>query len=150
MAIRRRTRIQGARELDRVLKKLPKQVRGKVLRQALMAGARVIAKAMRARVPEVTGVGKKSIATRRDREGERGGASVAAKVGPLRRAFYLMFREFGTSHQPARPWARPAFEESKRAALDKIGKALGKSIKKAAARLAGPLAKSGLVKRRRK
>ena len=149
-ARRRRTRIEGARELDQVLAELPKQMRGQVLRRALMAGATIIRKAMRARAPRAEGKLIKSIAARRDKGAERGGASVAVKVGPLARAFYGMFAEFGTSHQPARPWARPAYEESKRAALDRIGEMLGQSVEKAAKRLAGPLAKSGLVKKRRR
>lgn len=150
MPVRRKPmRIEGAKELDRVLKRLPKKIRGKVLRQALMAGARVIRKAMRQRAPVRTGKLQMSIAARRDRGAERGGASVAVKVGPLGRGFYGMFIEFGTSRQPARPWARPAFEESKNEALDKTGGQLGKAIEREAARLAGPLRKSGLIRRRR-
>jgi len=149
MPIRRKTmRIEGAKELDRVLKKLPKKIRGKVLRQALMAGAGVIRKAMRQRAPVLTGKLKMSIAARRDRAAERGGASVAVKVGPLGRGFYGMFTEFGTSRQPARPWARPAFEESKRAALDKTGGQLGKAIEREAARLAGPRVRGKTRQRR--
>jgi HK97 gp10 family phage protein len=38
----------------------------------------------------------------------------------------------------ARPWARPAFEAKKFAALDAIGKSLGRGIEREAIKLAGP------------
>jgi len=58
--------------------------------------------------------------------------------------------EFGTSIMSARPFFRPAFERTKIAALQEIGNKLGKGIEDRAAKLAGPLAKSGLIKKRRK
>ncbi len=39
-------------------------------------------------------------------------------VGPSSHSFFGSFAEFGTSHQPARPWMRPAFEATQDVALD--------------------------------
>jgi HK97 gp10 family phage protein len=38
----------------------------------------------------------------------RNPSRVAANVQTSREAFYGAFLEYGTSHQPARPWLRPA------------------------------------------
>lgn len=54
--------------------------------------------------------------------------------GPL---FYARFLEFGTSHQPAYPFLRPAFEENKEAVLPVIRDALSAAIDKTIARLKG-------------
>lgn len=160
----RRSKIHGAKELDAVLRKLPRQISEKVLTGALTSGARPFIKAARAAAPVRIGGAKRiskrsrkgrlpgflraSIAARRARGAT--GASVTVNVGTLRRAFYGMFSEFGTSHQSPRPWFRPAWESTRAAVLDAIGKSLGRRIEKAAVRLAGPLAKSGLVRRRRR
>lgn len=40
------------------------------------------------------------------------------------------FKEFGTAHESAQPWLRPAFDEKVATALDIIGKTLAESIEK--------------------
>jgi HK97 gp10 family phage protein len=142
-------RITGASELDRVLKQLPTQVAKKELTGAVMAGADIVRKNAQSRAPfrfepsgpiqrskGVTYPGELKRSIRR-RVQKMGTASVTVAVG-IGRAFWGMFREFGTRHEPARPWFRPAWDESKLAALNKIGLELGKRIEAAAARLAGP------------
>ena len=136
MAVRR-TRIQGARELDRTLKALPRQLGAKVLGGAVMSGAQEIRKAALANLGEAE---RGDVIARRTRQGK---ASVTVSVGPPKDKFYLMFREFGTAPhtirprrrgrkvladkesgavfgpevrhpgQPARPFLRPAFEKFK-------------------------------------
>jgi HK97 gp10 family phage protein len=161
MALERST-IRGAKELDAVLKKLPPAIAKKVLPGAVMTGAQVVRRAAKARAPDSGapaklrkrkataknyGKLKDNIIARRDRRDMS--ASVTVRVG-IGRAFWGIFSEFGTSKQSARPWFRPAWEESKRRALDAIGKSLGRRLEKAAVRLAGPFAKSGLARRRRR
>ena len=149
--------IHGAAELEKVLRQLPNQTRGQILRTAVMAGAREVRDAMRLAAPVgATGTLRKSIVARTqksDTAGNLGGTLFKAGrfaatvfVGPTAQAFYGLFSEFGTSTQPARPWMRPAWEASKGRAFNIMGATLGPAIERAALRLAGPLRKSGLVR----
>lgn len=138
--------IRGASDLERALRLLPQRVQGPVLRRSVMAGAPPVKQAMRTTAPFLTGTLAGSIIARSKRGTARTEAVV--QVGPARPAFWGIFHEFGTRNMPGRPWMRPAFEASVGAALGRIGAALGKNIEREAARLAGPLAKSGLVRRR--
>lgn len=140
------SRLHGARELDRVLAQLPKQVGAKAIKNAALAGAGEVRKAARAAAPVDEGDLKKSITARATKTGT---ASITYRIGATARAYYGMFLEFGTSKMSARPWFRPAWEESKQRALDKVGKRLGENITKAARKLAGPYAKSGLARKRK-
>lgn len=49
-------------------------------------------------------------------------------VGPSSHSFYGSFREFGTSHEAAQPWMRPAFDLSAPEALNIFGKVLAAHI----------------------
>lgn len=144
-------RVNGAAELDRVLKLLPKQIGAKVLQGAVMAGAKPIQEEAQRLAPRATGKLAANIIRARPRR-ERGRARRvgAVLIGPSTRAFYGLFLEFGTSTIPAQPFLRPAFDAKAGEALARIGAELGKRIERAAVRLAGPLAKSGLVRRRRR
>lgn len=53
------------------------------------------------------------------------------------KAFYGMFAEFGTRHQPARPWLRQAFDATAPPALQAIAKNLAGGIERAANKLRG-------------
>ena len=59
--------------------------------------------------------------------------SVTYRVGVPRRSFYWRFQEFGTSHQPARPFVRPAVEATR---AEVAGKILVANLAKAAAKVA--------------
>jgi len=69
---------------------------------AVKAGAESVAEAARGRAPEETGALKKSIEVKR-----KGPAMYAVDVG----VFYAHWQEFGSHHQPARPFLVPALEE---------------------------------------
>lgn len=70
--------------------------------------------------------------------GDDGGAPfVELFVGVSGRAQkYAHFQEFGTSKEPARPWARPAWDADKYAMLDRIKAELAAEIAKTIARAA--------------
>jgi HK97 gp10 family phage protein len=138
-------KLHGARQMDKVLAGLPRKIRGRVLSNAVMGAAGVIQRAAKQTAPVAGGTLKAEIVRRR----RRGGNGVTVQVGPTRDAFWGMFQEFGTKHHAPRPWLRPAFEENKAEALDKMGKSLGRAIEREATRLAGSFAKSGLKARRR-
>lgn len=140
--------IKGAAELDRVLKQLPVVVARRELTAAVMEGANIVRRAVQDAAPiradataKAIGKGKGRLpgylkASIRRGVVKFGDASVTVAVG-TGRAFYGLFTEFGTRHQAARPWFRPAWEASREAALAKIGLALGKRVERAAERLAG-------------
>lgn len=142
-----RSTITGAKDLDRLLKRLPTKIAGKILQSSLRAGAMVIVKDARTRAPMRTGTLRREIVARKTKGAP---SSAAVTIGPTQDAFWGLLQEFGTRHHPPRPWLRPAFEASKRLALDKTGKQLGMKIEKAAEKLAGSFAKSGLKSRRRR
>ena len=157
--------LTGARELNAVLKKLPVSIGQKVLIASLRPGANIVKKEAIQRSPaghrtavrklqgkkskgQVVNYGtiKSNLKTTVTFKSNQG-STIAIHVG---KAFWAMFMEFGTRHQPARPFMRPAFDQVKHRALDKIGATLGKNVEKAALKLAGTFAKSGLVKKRRR
>jgi HK97 gp10 family phage protein len=163
--------VKGGKELARVLKLLPKEIGAKVLSSALMTSSNVIAKEIKARAPvregglKSFGGGRKSAARRRAGEGRLGGflksqvkrrrlqraTNKQAAVGiTLGTAFYWKWLEFGNSRQPARPFVRPAFDDSVRPAIRTLTEDLAKKIEKAAVKLAGKFKTSGLATKRRR
>lgn len=63
-------------------------------------------------------------------------------IGPTTKAFYGMFQEFGTSHNAAKPFLRPAFDENVQRVLDAIRDTLAAEIEKTRARLARKAARA--------
>jgi HK97 gp10 family phage protein len=57
------------------------------------------------------------------------GARLEMEIGPVKRAFYALFDEFGTHLQEAKPFLRPAFEEGKDAVLEGFAEAFGIELK---------------------
>jgi len=76
--------------------------------------------------------------------------TVGALKGAGKKGFHAHLIEFGTVKMAARPFIRPAFDQTKGEALKVMGKELGKGVEKAARKLAGSFAKSGLKTRRRR
>lgn len=156
-------RITGAREMEAVLRQLPAAIAKQALTRALRRAAEPILDEARALAP----VGQESKGRVRLRTTKRGKVSVsnygklkpslrianvparqtphsATVVVTVGKAFWGLFVEFGTRFMSAQPFLRPAFEAKKTDALNRLGKALGEEIEKAAKKLAGPYAKSGL------
>lgn len=143
-------RIDGASELEALLKELPQRIAKNAVNHSLMAGAAVVVKELQATAPvgpdaggklrHGKGGGAKNYGKLRDNIKratlKAGTASMTVGVG-IGKAFWGMFQEFGTSRMPAHPWFRRAWEASKRAALDAIGRDLGKSIEREALKLSG-------------
>jgi HK97 gp10 family phage protein len=130
-------RIDGLKELEIRLKRLPQKVAGKALFSALMAGAEVIRKDAVNRAPEDTGKLKRNIVKRREKT--RPGLSANVVVGVRAKgkkqdphnAYYWRYFEFGTSKRPARPFLRPAFETTKVEAVARIAAKLRQRIEQA-------------------
>ena len=125
--------IKGLKELAKNSDKLSKSFARTTLRTALRNAARPVRNKARANVPVDSGDLKRSIAVNAkvDRAGE-GYADVGYRKD---KAFYGGFVELGTSQQPARPFLRPALEESEGDIEQAFIGALNKTIEKALGRL---------------
>lgn len=159
-------RISGAKEMEQLLRQLPQHLAKQVLTKALREAAKPILDEARSLAP----VGQEAKGRVRLRTTKRGKVSIdnygklklnlrianvpanqtpnsATVVVTVGKAFWGMFVEFGTRFMSARPFLRPAFEAKKMEVLKRLGESLGEQIEKAAKKLAGPLAKSGLRRR---
>lgn len=136
-------RIEGLAELRANLLKLPKDIQGRPLRSAVSAAAKVVQDRAKQLAPEKTGRLKRAIYRTRSRSessrvqethivGVRAGKRHQKKN---RDAYYWRFLEFGTSHQRARPYMRPAFDSTRQQQLETLRDRLAKAIARAAAKL---------------
>jgi HK97 gp10 family phage protein len=155
-------KLLGADELNKTIKMLPDELSKKVYMQSLRKGAVLVRDEAKLRAPYGSDFEKRSYVKKK-----KGVASthfvklrdeiritvttktdisfaVAVHIGA---AYWGMFQEYGTTHMAARPWLRPAFDTTAEQALTTIGQELGKGVERAAVRLSGSLAKSGLLKR---
>jgi HK97 gp10 family phage protein len=114
-----------------------------VLRQAAVAGARVIHSEVQLRAPVGTayerkgqkhapGTLKRSILIAYDKEDSVTGHLAIYLVTWSKEAFYGRFVEFGTSHSAAKPFLRPGFEAKKREAADAVIEVIQKKAEEAA------------------
>lgn len=126
-------KITGARELNAALLELSSEVAGRLGQNAVRAGARVVAAEAKLRVPVDTGALKRSIRVFTDRERKDGERTAYAGT----RLFYGKFSEFGTAHEPARQWLRPAIDEGGQRAVDKMTDNLGAGINRVAVKHGG-------------
>lgn len=131
-------KIEGARELDRALKRLGRDLETKVAKSAVRAGANVIAKEARLNVPEISGTLKRSIkvVTRSKRTGDAV-ASVVTRSGKKWQskdmdAWYAPLVEFATKHRAATPFMRPALDSKGPEAIQAMSKKIQQRISKLA------------------
>ena len=127
------------RKLNRKLKTLESKIEKKLTRQALRAGAKIIAKEAKLRAPVDTGELKSKIkvwALKRSRKkiGVLVGTSAKEYTGDQ---FYASFLEWGTSKMPAKPWLGPAAEAKGPEAAAVVGKTLADGIEREIAKLRG-------------
>lgn len=125
--------VAGGSLLARGLAGLPERVSKTVQRQALRAAAEPMRDAMAKLAPQEPG--KPDLRDSMTISNARGGEhifdeEVAVAVGPSRAGFYGIFQEFGTIHHGAQPFARPAFDQNVRKALDILSKFLWAALAK--------------------
>ncbi|WP_246287574.1 HK97-gp10 family putative phage morphogenesis protein [Paraburkholderia sediminicola] len=101
------------------------------LRQAAVAGARIILDEMELRIPVASGKGKTSLLIAYDKEVSVTGKIASYIVTWSKEAFYLRFVEYGTSHSAANPFMRPAFEAKKNAAAEAVRQVIDEKLKAA-------------------
>jgi len=137
--------VSGFNEVAKILKELPRAAESRVLQASTQAGARALAKEVKANAPRHTG--KRSQASK-----QYGTLFRNIKVQPLRwarrrrnirgsrvytgNAFWGVFLELGTRFITAKPWFRPAISTGSDAALNAIKSALGRGVDREAAKLA--------------
>ncbi len=158
MALTGELKIEGLKELNKELKKLDAQMEKRIAKQAVRAGATVIAKEIRRRAPRKTGRLKKSIGMMVPKSARN---QIRIDIGIRDRGketpFYAHMIEFGTSGysvpkarkkdalladgktvygrkadippRPARPFFRPAFDEKARDAFEAIKQKINQLLK---------------------
>lgn len=148
--MRQKFKLSGLRELEQTLGTLPKATGKAVLRRVLREAGEPIARSMRAKAPRDMGDLIESIdvstkLSRRQRALHKKKSTVEMFVGPGPYP-QAITQEFGTWFHRPQPFARPAWDAEKMAALDRAGTLLGIEIDKAvqrAARKAARLAAKG-------
>lgn len=147
--------VYGLTELrDALLRKIPIEMQGKVLQEALVAGADPIVVKAQSLAPVKSGALRKAIRSWRD-AGDSKPTYEVRSVGITHKVWYGRLVEFGRGvvvarkgstlgndqhgffgkvvrAVPPRPFLRPAFESAKTESLKEIVKALADSIEKAA------------------
>ena len=165
--------IEGASEIDAILKELPFVMRKKVVASAVRSGAGIIRKEAATLAPRSSRrrAGRHladEIIVRKKRR-----TNDIYEVGPSNAVPHAHLVEFGTGprrfkeprkvniggewvivehtgQMPASPFLRPAVDNKGQAAIDKIGERLFVGIEREAGKLAGRYFDSGLRPRKRK
>lgn len=120
-------KLKGVNEMVKKLESKGRNVE-RVKGEALRAGGEVIRTAMAKRAPRST-LNKKHMADNII-VSEVKSKTNKVEIGPVRDFFYAYFLEFGTRKMAARPFAFPAFEESKNGALKAIADVIRKEIER--------------------
>ena len=173
MARKTTVKVEGLKELRRALIELPKATQGAVLRRTLLKAAAPMAAKAAAMAPRDTGqlateidasprltarqrrlAGKGAVkqADGSFRSAKSTGAEVhmgpAATDGQAAPDPAGLMQEFGTRHNVAQPFMRPAWDAEKGRALETIRTELAAEIARAAQRAARTLARGGTRRRR--
>jgi len=139
-------KLQGFKELDKLLMELPEKLQRKAVRQATLAGANIIKEDAKRRAPRSVagheggkyphkpGNLRKSMRTYKKRDK---GGMITYQVGPSKKGFYGKFVEFGhllkrnkktIGNVPAYPFLRPAFDTNTDKVIETIKERLGTAI----------------------
>ncbi len=120
--------MHGLPELNRKLRGMGEKLGKRVMRNALKAGAQVVVREMKKRVPKKTGGLKKSIGKRALR---RRGGNFAIIIGPRwPEGAHGGLIELGTVKMRPRPFMRPAFAATHKQVTGVFVKKLADGIKK--------------------
>ena len=116
--------IDGADALYNTLKEMGPSLVRKALKDALDCSGSVVQEAAMANAPvaevgtEIHPAGQLKLDVRRKSKIDMAEGVGTCAIYFSKHSFYGAFSEFGTSKEPARPWLRPAFTESKDDAVD--------------------------------
>lgn len=113
-----KVQIKGLDDLKAAFAKLDKTMQGQTLKNAVRAGSLPIQNTAVVRCPKKSGNLSRSIHT------EITGTNTYVQADIGTDVEYAPYVEFGTIHQSAQPYLRPAFDEQKDNAIKEIGDAL--------------------------
>lgn len=136
-------KIYGFDETVANLRRLPQEVAGKVLDAAVRKAGTPMAQdaassAPRSATPSKAGHMADTVRLRKFTDQNSGNdLEVNYTIGPDAKHFWGGFQEFGTVHEAARPFERPAFDRGADGVIQTLGKELGSGVERAAKRLAG-------------
>lgn len=145
-------KIEGLKDLEKALMKLPLSTGKSVLRKVLLKAAEPIKNRARdlapddPKTPDIDLNTSIEASTKQRRgyglRGREGNQAATVYIGPTKDGYpQAIMQEFGTIHHAAQPYMRPAWDGGKNKALDDIKDGLWKEIEKSAARLAKKAAK---------
>ena len=105
--------IAGVDDLQSAIAAMNRELQA-MLPQMVMAGALIVEKEILSRAPVLTGALAASLDAKADRRRQSASATVQIeRSGPDGVEHYAIFNEYGTSHQPAKPFFRPGVEAAK-------------------------------------
>ena len=137
-------KIDGMKELSKALTALGRKAGGNALRRAVNAGATVIKREAKSRIPKgrkphrtykgrLVGGGFSSRSIKSASRLSKDKSFVSARIGVRREAFYAThFVEVGTKRMRARPWLEPAIRSKRHEAVRRIRGKLYQDIRKIA------------------
>lgn len=125
--------VQNLPALQRDFSNLTDKMKRGVLRDALRSAARPVVASAKSKVPVKSGALKRGIA---QRVSVRTNAAEAL-IGFDRKTFYGRFIELGTSKMSAKPFLRPALDESQQKILEAFYSAINRGIDRKTAILSG-------------
>ena len=104
-------RFDGGADLARNLAQLSTRLSRKIQREALEEAAEPMRRRMDLGAPRSDDAPHAADTMTISNARGQDAREVAVAVGPSKAGFYLSFQELGTAHNPAQPFARPAFDE---------------------------------------
>ena len=128
--------LKGFQEMIDTLDRMDKEGEN-IFKRSLNKGAIPVLKTMKNKVYSIlhkrSGELQKNIKIGTVRKGKSGSYSqiVGISKGDITAAYYGKFSEYGSSHEPARPWIRPSFDESKEEAFQIIEQVMSDGIENA-------------------
>lgn len=132
-------KIEGLKEVDRILRLMPESTAKNVLRRTGRTALKITDEDWRRRAPHLTGaleesggVGSNLTRSQRAAHERESFVEVFAGPGPNPQAIQ---QEFGNENHPPDPYFRPAWEATKDAVLQSVVDTLGEEVMKTARRL---------------
>jgi HK97 gp10 family phage protein len=126
-----RTTLEGTEDLEAAIKQLDENLQGEILRAAVDKGAEILRGAASSLAPTSADgshgrePGFLSRNILKERQWTTTQATATTDVGMEKwKAWYGRFQEFGTYKEPAQPFLRPAFDETKNDMVDAIAEHL--------------------------
>ena|ERR1051325_3956375 len=123
--------VEGLQELLTAMDGLPLALQKNLIVRALRKGAEPIREQAEALAPDdPTTPGSRIKESMTTTVSDQTADGAIAKIGPSRKGFMGKFAEFGTAHQSAEPFLRPAYDEKIEEAVKLISENLAEGIER--------------------